>query len=82
MVLGFHADLSVCVGRLRKEGRANFLDTAKEIFESEGVGGFFAGLGSRSVWAACIISGQFFLYDVCKSFLGVKDLRMFLNVQV
>ncbi|CAJ1341027.1 unnamed protein product [Effrenium voratum] len=66
----------------QKEGRANFLDTAKEIFESEGVGGFFAGLGSRSVWAACIISGQFFLYDVCKSFLGVKDLRMFLNVQV
>ena len=35
--------------------------------------GFFVGLGSRSVWAACIISGQFFLYDVCKSFLGVKD---------
>jgi len=63
-------------------GRAFFFDTGREIWEEQGVQGFFAGLGSRSVWAACIISGQFFLYDVCKAFLGVKDLRMFLNVQV
>lgn len=66
----------------QKEGRASFFSTALEIWEEQGFGGFFAGLGSRSVWAACIISGQFFLYDLCKSFLGVKDLRMFLNVQV
>lgn len=66
----------------QKEGRAFFFSTALEIWEEQGLGGFFAGLGSRSVWAACIISGQFFLYDLCKSFLGVKDLRMFLNVQV
>ncbi|CAK9115834.1 unnamed protein product [Durusdinium trenchii] len=66
----------------QSEGRAFFFDTGREIWAERGLGGFFAGLGSRSVWAACIISGQFFLYDLCKSFLGVKDLRMFLNVQV
>ena len=66
----------------QKQGRAFFLETGQEIYSEQGIQGFFAGLGSRSVWAACIISGQFFLYDVCKSFLGVKDLRMFLNVQV
>eukprot|EP00931_Biecheleriopsis_adriatica_P105195 TRINITY_DN79764_c0_g1_i1.p1 TRINITY_DN79764_c0_g1~~TRINITY_DN79764_c0_g1_i1.p1 ORF type:complete len:647 (+),score=122.80 TRINITY_DN79764_c0_g1_i1:32-1972(+) len=66
----------------QQEGRAAFIETGQDILKEQGLGGFFAGLGSRSVWAACIISGQFFLYDVCKSFLGVKDLRMFLDVQV
>lgn len=66
----------------QQDGRSGFLEIGKEIFQEQGFGGFFAGLGSRAVWAACIISGQFFLYDVCKSFLGVKDLRMFLDVQL
>lgn len=66
----------------QKGGRSSFVEVAEDIFAKQGVGGFFTGLGSRCVWAGCIISGQFFLYDVCKSFLGVKDLRMFLDVQV
>jgi len=63
-------------------GNKNFLDVGKAIYEEQGFGGFFVGLGSRCVWAGCIISGQFFLYDVCKTLLGVKDLRMFLDVRI
>lgn len=63
-------------------GRRSFLEVATDIFKEMGVSGFFLGLGSRCVWAGCIISGQFFLYDVCKSFFGIKDLRIFLDVQI
>jgi len=63
-------------------GRKSFLEVGAEIYKEAGLGGFFLGLNSRCVWAGCIISGQFFLYDVCKSLLGVKDLRVFLDVQI
>mmetsp|Transcript_66905 Transcript_66905/g.160196 ORF Transcript_66905/g.160196 Transcript_66905/m.160196 type:complete len:679 (-) Transcript_66905:88-2124(-) len=64
------------------EGRRSLTDAAMEIWNEQGVPGFFLGLGSRCIWAGCIISGQFFLYDVCKTFLGVRDLRVFLDVQI
>lgn len=41
---------------------------------NDGEGGlapFFAGLGPRSVWAACVIAGQFGLYDLFKLALHV-----------
>jgi len=63
-------------------GRKSFLEAGAEVWRESGPQGFFLGLGSRCVWAGCIISGQFFLYDVFKSMLGVKDLRMFLDVQL
>jgi len=64
------------------EGRLSFQDATMSIWNEQGFGGFYLGLGSRCVWAGCIISGQFFLYDVCKSFLGVRDLRIFLDIQI
>jgi solute carrier family 25 phosphate transporter 3 len=63
-------------------GRMTFFDAAKEIYDELGFGGFFLGLSERCVWAGCIISGQFFLYDLCKALLGIKDLRVFLDVQI
>lgn len=66
----------------REGGRKSFLEVGGDIFRDSGFQGFFLGLGSRCVWAGCIISGQFFLYDICKSLLGVKDLRVFLDVQL
>lgn len=66
----------------QQAGRKDFLEVAGEIYSTLGPGGFFLGLGSRSLWASCIISGQFFLYDVCKTLLGVQDLRVFLDVQI
>ena len=37
-----------------------------------GPGAFFIGVGSRSLWAGCVIAGQFLLYDLFKSALGVS----------
>jgi len=53
-----------------------------EIWEKRGPQGFFLGLSSRCVWAACIIAGQFLLYDVCKMILQITadDLTLFLDV--
>jgi hypothetical protein len=53
-----------------------------EIWEKRGPAGFFSGLSSRCVWAACIIAGQFLLYDVCKMILQITadDLTLFLDV--
>merc|ERR1712217_831918 len=71
------------LSKLNQEGgRRSFMDVAGEIYTTLGPSGFFLGLGSRCLWAGCIISGQFFLYDVCKSLLGVQDLRIFLDVQI
>lgn len=39
---------------------------AASLWAEGGVGAFFAGFVTRSVWAAAIIAGQFLLYDVAK----------------
>lgn len=71
------------LSRMNKAGgRSTFFEVGSQIYAEEGLPGFFAGLGSRCVWAGCIISGQFTLYDICKAAFGVKDLRMFLDVQL
>lgn len=71
------------LSRMNSEGgRTTFQSMATRVYEDEGLAGFYTGLGSRCIWAGCIISGQFFLYDVCKSLLHIKDLRVFLDVQL
>ena len=47
-----------------------------------GAGAFFVGVGSRSLWAGCVIAGQFLLYDLFKSQLGVaaSDLQEVFDV--
>jgi solute carrier family 25 phosphate transporter 3 len=47
------------------------LDGAKLMVQEEGLGSLFRGLGSRSVWAGCIIAGQFLLYDVFRAYFGI-----------
>ena len=42
------------------------------MVEKEGIGSLFRGLGSRCIWATAIISGQFFLYDIFRSMLGIN----------
>ena len=53
-------------------GGLGMLDGAKMMVEEEGLGSLFRGLGSRSVWAGCIIAGQFLLYDVFRAFFGIS----------
>lgn len=66
----------------RDPGRSSIPSTVATIIEERGVGGLFLGLPSRIVWSGAIISGQFLLYDVCKTALHVStdDLRVFLDV--
>lgn len=66
----------------RDPGRASILGTLRNIIEEQGIGGLFLGLQSRIVWSGAIISGQFLLYDVCKTALHVSadDLKVFLDV--
>lgn len=41
------------------------------MVQEEGLGSLFRGLGSRSVWAGCIIAGQFLLHDVFRAYFGI-----------
>eukprot|EP00752_Nemacystus_decipiens_P006152 g5550.t1 len=66
----------------RSPNRSSIPVTIKEIVDEFGLGGLFLGLQSRIVWSGAIISGQFLLYDICKTALHVSadDLRVFLDV--
>lgn len=66
----------------RSPERSSIPETIKSIVDERGPAGLFLGLQSRIVWSGAIISGQFLLYDVCKTALHVSadDLRVFLDV--
>lgn len=66
----------------RDPGRGSIARTLNDIVKERGIQGLFLGLQSRIVWSGAIISGQFLLYDVCKTALhvSVDDLRVFLDV--
>ena len=63
------------------EAGAGFLETARAIGDEYGPRGFFLGVGPRVLWAAAIISGQFFLYDVMKTLTRTTapDLATYLD---
>ena len=50
------------------EGKLSVVGAASALWEESGgsIAPFFYGVGSRAVWAGCVIAGQFFLYDVFK----------------
>jgi len=58
------------------------LEGSRLMIEESGVSSLFRGLGSRSLWAACIISGQFLLYDVFVRLFGVADLSQIYKVNL
>lgn len=71
------------LSRMNKDpGRASIAETLRAIVDERGLDGLFLGLQSRIVWSGAIISGQFLLYDVCKTALhvGSDDLKVFLDV--
>ena len=53
-------------------GSNSVIEGAKIMIENEGISSLFRGLGSRCLWAGCIIAGQFGLYDVFRSLFGVS----------
>jgi solute carrier family 25 phosphate transporter 3 len=55
----------------QSSGNLGVLDGARMMIKKDGVGSLFRGLGSRCVWAGCIIAGQFLLYDVFRALFGI-----------
>jgi hypothetical protein len=51
---------------------ASVLEGGMLMVEKEGIGSLYRGLSSRCLWATLIISGQFFLYDIFRSVLGIN----------
>jgi len=54
-------------------GELGIIESAQLMVKNEGVSSLFRGLGSRCFWASCIISGQFFLYDIFRNFFGINS---------
>jgi len=62
------------VSKNSREGSdAGIIESAKLMVKNEGASSLFRGLGSRCLWASCIISGQFALYDIFRSFFGINS---------
>mmetsp|Transcript_1403 Transcript_1403/g.2126 ORF Transcript_1403/g.2126 Transcript_1403/m.2126 type:complete len:651 (+) Transcript_1403:63-2015(+) len=63
-------------------GNLGVFDGASKMIREEGVKSLFNGLGSRCVWAGCIIAGQFLLYDVFRAAFGItgEDLNQALTL--
>jgi len=59
-------------------------DAAATLVSEQGPTALFRGVTSRCLWAACIIGGQFVLYDVFRQALGVSvdDLTQVYRVMV
>eukprot|EP00550_Attheya_septentrionalis_P008178 CAMPEP_0198297416 /NCGR_PEP_ID=MMETSP1449-20131203/36799_1 /TAXON_ID=420275 /ORGANISM="Attheya septentrionalis, Strain CCMP2084" /LENGTH=653 /DNA_ID=CAMNT_0043998335 /DNA_START=228 /DNA_END=2189 /DNA_ORIENTATION=+ len=66
------------------EGNFGFIEGCTLMVEKEGAGSLFRGLGSRCVWAGSIIAGQFLLYDVFRSLIGIsgEDLSQVFEVVI
>lgn len=54
------------------EGSLGVIEGSRIMIEKEGPGSLFRGLGSRCLWAGSIIAGQFFLYDIFRTYFGVS----------
>jgi solute carrier family 25 phosphate transporter 3 len=63
-------------------GNLSVLEGASKMVREGGVKSLFNGLGSRCVWAGCIIAGQFLLYDVFRAAFGIagEDLNQVFEV--
>lgn len=58
------------------------LEAFRDILDEAGPGGFYKGALARCVWSGLVISGQFAIYDVCKSLFAVAgpDLTLHLDL--
>ena len=54
-------------------GGTNIVAGVQRMVAEGGMPTLFRGLGSRCVWSGCIIAGQFLLYDIFRTLLGVSS---------
>jgi solute carrier family 25 phosphate transporter 3 len=78
------AVLTYVAQRSDGKGSLGVIEGCQLMVEESGFGSLFRGLGSRSLWAASIIAGQFLLYDVFRNFFGVtiEDLTQVFDLQI
>ena len=57
----------------QSNGNLSIIDGTKMMIQKDGITSLFRGLGSRCVWAGCIIAGQFLLYDVFRGIFGITS---------
>lgn len=71
-------------GAAGTEGSMDLIGGSRKMVAEGGFGSLFRGLGSRCVWAGGIIAGQFLLYDIFRSLMGVSrdDLTQIFQVVV
>jgi solute carrier family 25 phosphate transporter 3 len=65
-------------------GSLGVVEGCRLMVQEEGISSLYRGLGSRCVWAGCIIAGQFLLYDIFRSYFGVsvQDLSQVFQVVI
>ena len=51
----------------------NIMDVLRKMNAEGGLYSLFRGLRSRCLWAGSIIAGQFFLYDIFRTWFGVRS---------
>jgi len=61
------AVLTYVAQRTDTKSNLSVIEGCQLMVEESGIGSLFRGLGSRSLWAAAIIAGQFLLYDVFRT---------------
>eukprot|EP00980_Cylindrotheca_fusiformis_P019067 scaffold6433_cov125-Cylindrotheca_fusiformis.AAC.9 len=78
------AVLTYVAQRNNGKGSLGVIEGCQLMVEESGIGSLFRGLGSRSLWAASIIAGQFLLYDVFRTFFGVTadDLTQVFDLEI
>lgn len=78
------AVLTFVAQRRDTKGNVSVIKGCQLMIEESGVAALFRGLGSRSLWAAAIIAGQFLLYDVFRTAFGVTadDLTQVYNLKL
>jgi len=57
--------------KFKENSSESAVDLAKNIFQNQGLGGFYTGYGARLAHVASIVTSQLVLYDFIKQLLGL-----------
>lgn len=57
--------------KLKTLERSSFTQVVKDLYDDQGLQGFFSGLTARFIQVGAIITSQLVLYDIVKQMLGL-----------
>lgn len=61
----------VLTDTFKEQENVGFTQVVSEVYQAQGITGFFAGLSARFFHVGAIITSQLVLYDIIKQFLGL-----------